>query len=271
MLTHVNGAIATKSKELTKELLPFAVEASWKLGKWEPLETLLSNPLCEETFEVNLGKILLSIKKKDREQFSQLLGQTRESLMAPLAAASMESYSRTYPFIVKLHMLRELEAGFYNWFGDSQSSEVLISEKILADWESRLKVTPISFKIREGILNLRRVILELRSHLSKPQSSKMKEQLNLEIGNCWIQAAKVARKNRFLQTSYATVIQASNLNVPTYHLERAKCLWDEGKLHKAMIELKNGLTQLEKNKNTSSPVYNKVFLFYFILFYFISL
>jgi hypothetical protein len=38
--------------------------------------------------------------------------------MAPLSAASMESYHRAYPMLVKLHIIQELESGFQLLRGD---------------------------------------------------------------------------------------------------------------------------------------------------------
>ena len=34
------------------------------------------------------------------------LAEARSEIMAPLAAASMESYTRAHPYLVKLHMLQ---------------------------------------------------------------------------------------------------------------------------------------------------------------------
>ena len=34
------------------------------------------------------------------------VAEARSEIMAPLSAASMESYSRAYPYLVKLHMLQ---------------------------------------------------------------------------------------------------------------------------------------------------------------------
>jgi len=36
------------------------------------------------------------------------LEAARQEIMAPLTAASMESYSRAYPHLTRLHMLQEL-------------------------------------------------------------------------------------------------------------------------------------------------------------------
>lgn len=66
--------------------------------------------------------------------------------MAPLGAASMESYTRAYPLLVKLHMLQELS-----------DAAVLLQEASLAGtlerqrrlrWEERLKVTQSSLTVQ---------------------------------------------------------------------------------------------------------------------------
>jgi hypothetical protein len=36
------------------------------------------------------------------------MAAARQEIMAPLSAASMESYSRAYPHLTRLHMLQEL-------------------------------------------------------------------------------------------------------------------------------------------------------------------
>ena len=38
------------------------------------------------------------------------VADARSEIMAPLSAASMESYSRAYPYLVKLHMLQASSA-----------------------------------------------------------------------------------------------------------------------------------------------------------------
>ena len=53
--------------------------------------------------------MLLALKNGDFDSFQVLLIKARQDIMGPLAAASMESYQRAYPFLTKLHMLRELE------------------------------------------------------------------------------------------------------------------------------------------------------------------
>jgi hypothetical protein len=57
----------------------------------------------------------------------------------------MDSYHRVYPYIAKLHMLRELEQAYLL---HTERNNVALREEILDEWDVRLKITQPSFKIR---------------------------------------------------------------------------------------------------------------------------
>lgn len=76
-------------------------------------------------FDMDVAKILQAIMKRDQFSIAKKITLSKQALIAPLAAAGMDSYARAYPFVVKLHMLRELEdyssllGGNHSWlFGD---------------------------------------------------------------------------------------------------------------------------------------------------------
>lgn len=161
MVTHVDGLISRMPTH-TKEWSTKGVQAAWRLGQWDLLEeyvngaddnSLISNPDGTSSFDISLAKILQALQKRDKETFTEQLLHCRQTLLAPLAAASMESYSRAYPYVVKLHMLRELEdfstfgamdAGRTGQEGEFQGDHSYVSmEELVVDWESRLKVTQV--------------------------------------------------------------------------------------------------------------------------------
>ncbi|KAJ3091648.1 serine/threonine-protein kinase M1 [Quaeritorhiza haematococci] len=178
MLTHINGTLA-QHPEWESVLNSFGIEASWRLGKWSSLDRFLSRP-HNQHFEAMLGRVLLAAtrclrKETETSHFYTTLRDVRNSLTAPLAAASMESYSRAYECVLKLHMLYEVEAGLREQFETNNQHLRFISlprngtnnvrdedfiERILRIWESRLKITTASFRVREPILNLRRILLD---------------------------------------------------------------------------------------------------------------
>lgn len=83
---------------------------------------------------------------RDQNKTNKTLAEARRAIMAPLSAASLESYTRAYPFLVKLHMLQELA-----------DAAVLLQEASLAGtlerqrrlrWEERLNVTQSSLTVQ---------------------------------------------------------------------------------------------------------------------------
>lgn len=71
---------------------------------------------------------------------------SRNAVQFPLSAASMESYTRAYPHLVVLHMLKEVESGMdiitghgkgENSVGPIERARLLAAEA----WTSRLKLT----------------------------------------------------------------------------------------------------------------------------------
>lgn len=49
---------------------------------------------------------MLRLEEAQPRPFSVAISEARADVMAGLGAASMESYRRTYPFLLKLHSLR---------------------------------------------------------------------------------------------------------------------------------------------------------------------
>lgn len=172
MLTHIQGIIP-RHPEWSETMSSFAIEASWRLGRWESLDHYLAQPNVPR-FETMLGQLISTTRthgkgqsEETTQKFHDSLKNVRETLIAPLAAASMESYRRAYDVIVKLHMIREVETVFktnaaYNGNNGENKEELRVKEvnNMLKHWNSRLDLTTPAFRVREPILNLRRVILQ---------------------------------------------------------------------------------------------------------------
>lgn len=291
MLTHINGVIA-KYPQWSTALTTFAVEASWRLGNWSSLEHFL-NKQSEETFELAVGKILLSMRRNDETQFFTHLQAARNDQMSMLAAASMESYRRGYDSIVKLHMLYEIEATFKAWQANGPKRYCISAEQLAKDWDKRLEITLPSFKVREPILNLRRILLyglryeiafssRLVNHICatiflsltiqtihsllpdfRPKELQASEvsKFDLECGRIWLQSAKASRKAGYFQTAYSAILHATKLRVPFFYVERAKWLWHKGQDQKAIQELQGAILNQGSSaraRTTEADVYSAV-------------
>nr|XP_033814332.1 serine/threonine-protein kinase ATR isoform X1 [Geotrypetes seraphini] len=228
VITQVNGALANRP-EWTAELNAYRVEAAWKLSQWDLVQEYLAADKKSTTWSVRLGQLLLSTKKKDTETFHETLKVVRAEQIVPLSAASFErgSYQRGYEYIVRLHMLCELEhsvrQSFQQQLGDQGKDSL--------NWAARLEMTQNSFRAKEPILALRRALLSLNNRTD-----------NLDVvGECWLQSARVARKAGHHQTAYNALLNAGESRLAELYVERAKCLWSKGDVHQALIVLQKGV------------------------------
>ncbi|XP_049596564.1 serine/threonine-protein kinase ATR [Syngnathus scovelli] len=242
VITQVNGILADK-QQWTSELNAYRVEAAWKLGKWDLLEDYLSSDLQSSTWGVRLGQLLLAAKQQDGAAFSEKLKLVRKEQVIPLSAASFEcgSYQRGYEYIVRLHMLSELEHTFTELQRLERGSSPGLRQ-LPSHWSDRLEMTQKSFRAKEPILALRRAMLSLQS---KPTSQKL-------VGECWLQSVRVARKAGHHQTAFNALLNAENTHLTELFTEKAKWLWSKGDVHQALMVLQKGVAQCFPNEEPPS-------------------
>ncbi|KAL7381001.1 hypothetical protein ABVT39_026873 [Epinephelus coioides] len=233
VITQVNGVLANKH-QWKSELNTYRVEAAWKLGQWDLLEDYLSSDRQSNTWGMRLGQLLLSAKKQDAETFYERLKLVRKEQVVPLSAASYEcgTYQRGYEYIVRLHMLSELEHSFTELQNQKECSTPTLSQ-LPPHWSDRLEMTQNSFRAKEPILALRRALLNLAP---QPMSKEL-------VGECWLQSARVARKAGHHQTAFNALLNAENTHLAELVTEKAKWLWSKGDVHEALIVLQKGVAQ----------------------------
>lgn len=244
MLTHIKGA-SLQYTDWVPLLNSHAIEASWRLGKWEEVASNL-DATHQTRFEVALGEILLKARKNEFQQFADKIQFVRENLTVLLSAASMESYRRGYEYVLQLHMLQEIEnvVGLIQYRVKNGLTEEFQRKVDLTikTWDSRLRITSQSFKVTEPILNLRRLLLsDFCVAQSTPGSLKVLKKCQRECGRLWLQTAKISRKSGYSQNAYRALLHASASGTSFIHLEKAKWLWDKGQTHKALSELHSAL------------------------------
>ncbi|XP_069419530.1 serine/threonine-protein kinase ATR [Ovis canadensis] len=229
VITQVNGVHANRS-EWTDELNTYRVEAAWKLSQWDLVENYLAADGKSTTWSVRLGQLLLSAKKRDTTAFYDTLKLVRAEQIVPLSAASFErgSYQRGYEYIVRLHMLCELEHSIKPLLHQSPADSI---QEDSLNWVARLEMTQNSYRAKEPILALRRALLSLNK---RPDYSEM-------VGECWLQSARVARKAGHHQTAYNALLNAGDSRLAELYVERAKWLWSKGDVHQALIVLQKGV------------------------------
>uniref|UniRef100_A0AAR2KSQ3 Serine/threonine-protein kinase ATR n=1 Tax=Pygocentrus nattereri TaxID=42514 RepID=A0AAR2KSQ3_PYGNA len=241
VMTQVNGVLANRP-QWKSDLNTYRVEAAWKLSKWDLLEDYLASDHKSNTWGVRLGQLLLTAKKQDSEAFQEKLKLARKEQVVPLSAASFEcgTYQRGYEYIVRLHMLSELEHAFTQLQkesggagGGTRSAARGSKPELMLNWDARLLMTQNSFRAKEPILALRRALLNLS------KGSVCEEQ----VGECWLQSARVARRAGHHQTAFNALLNAQNSHISELFVEKAKWLWSKGDVHQALIVLQKGVKQ----------------------------
>lgn len=96
--------------------------------RWEALSELvddkedqdrLYSPNGCDTYQVCIGNILLGLQKQEANVVVRAVHEAREGSLDSLSIVARENYTRSYPDIVRLHCLRELE----------NAAELLLSER----------------------------------------------------------------------------------------------------------------------------------------------
>lgn len=149
----------------------------------------------------------------------------RRETVVSLAAASMESYTRAYPFLLRLHCLREIEACVDAATSASASGvrgpSIAISE---LGWEDRLRLTAPSLPQREALLALRRALYGVFG------------MRDAEAGG-WLDLARIARATGNASTANAALMHASSLGSDVAGIHAAKLLHSQGLVHRALLHL----------------------------------
>jgi serine/threonine-protein kinase ATR len=152
VVRQVRGLSHYSSEAQTESLAPYAIEAAWRLGRWETLTELISErkpdkaSIETENAQIAMGSVMLALHMKDEDLAMTAIGRARESVMGPLSAAAHESYSRSYPYIASLHCLREIEDAVPQICSDSGEKDLstFVGEGG-GFWDRRLYLTDPSF------------------------------------------------------------------------------------------------------------------------------
>lgn len=244
MVTHVDGLIS-RIPHYKKMWCMQGVQAAWRLGRWDLMDEYLGGAdeglLCSSTennalFDLDVAKILQAMMKKDQFLVAEKIALSKQALIAPLAAAGMDSYMRAYPFVVKLQLLRELEDFHTILAGESfLEKSFQLNEygflKVMENWENRLRFTQPSLWAREPLLAFRRMVFGVSG-------------LGSQVGNCWLQYAKLCRLAGHYETANRAILEAEASGSPNVHMEKAKLLWNTRRSDGAIAELQQSLLNM---------------------------
>ncbi|KAI3815576.1 hypothetical protein L1987_15248 [Smallanthus sonchifolius] len=244
VVTHVDGLIS-RIPQYKKTWCMQGVQAAWRLGRWDLTDEYLDGAdeeglLCSSSesnasFDMDVAKILRAMRMKDQFSVSEKIALSKQALIAPLAAAGMDSYTRAYPFVVKLHVLHELEDFHSILNGESFLEKSCAGQpdflKVTENWDNRLRFTQPSLWTREPLLAFRRLVFGASG-------------LGGQVGNCWIQYAKLCRSAGHYETANRAILEAMASGAANVHMEKAKLLWSTRRSDGAIAELQQSLINM---------------------------
>ncbi|KDR84098.1 hypothetical protein GALMADRAFT_219929 [Galerina marginata CBS 339.88] len=239
--THVAGVL-TRHPDWESAMAGFQVESAWMVGAWDDVQRLAAR-MDINTSSIVMARVLLAMRAGEQTAISEALSQARSVLGAPITAAGVKGYRRSYEAVLDLHMTHELELIYQAASSIQSGSQDSIRHdrrRTLAELSqtlsARLDITLPTFRSREPLLSMRRTAFTL--------SKNTWAGLNLEVGKSWLSSAKIARKSKQWQTAYSATLQAQQSKAPYYFIESAKLLKASGEPLRALLELENSIKLL---------------------------
>lgn len=158
VLNYVDGFHA--SNFFSPAALPFAAEAAWSTGKWDQLERVLASPSEQANpstdFNVGIGRALLALRRKQGDEFKQIVEVLRAAAAKDLSSTSTSSLHACHDTLVKLHVLYEIEA--ISGVSAGPSTERII---VLDRLERRLDILGAYTSDKQYLLGIRRAVMQL--------------------------------------------------------------------------------------------------------------
>lgn len=253
-----------------RNVLPYAIEASWKLNKWDKLDAYLENQPIEKILDnVPVGQgLLLNHTNKPKRDINPLLKIVRQNFIKPLSIAIIDrsAYFRGYENLLAIHSLGDFvycherleEIGFDNQQLDENTYDhyrVKLDKTldgIFETWNQRIKLIQPCLRSVEPVIEWQRSICSMISKKYDFLSSK----INVHVGKLWLSSADTAREAHSFDRSFYCITQARRwfgtefdrlsmeLRVK-YHIEKAKLDWAQGEQTKAIRHITHTLDKFK--------------------------
>lgn len=206
---------------------PFAIEAAWRLGRWSTLTEILDSVDRERPkerrldpdilYQVSVGRAIHGLQKRSCAKALSSIKTARQAVMSSLSNVARDSYSRSYPYLIRLQCLRELENACPLMCSPEQETSMLRIGEIASsyssegwNWDGRLKVVSVSESSE---------IIDVRLALARIAGDSLLEgSLFLEVGTTARKSGLVHVAANFLAQAEACCLRSSrdsNMDAPT--------------------------------------------------------
>ncbi|CAG8024016.1 unnamed protein product [Penicillium olsonii] len=228
--------VLKENESSASRFLPFAVESSWIMSRWDKLEGYLD--LCAkqgtEEFNVGIGSALDALRRKQIGLFSDKINGLRLSVARSLTTNSAASLQSCHDDMLRLHALSEVES-------IAKAESASSHPGLLSALDRRLDVLGGYLTDKQYLLGLRRATMELSG-----------EFVDSDISAAWLTSARLSRKGNFSSQAYHSMLNAARLKDRSATIEHARLLWKDGHHRKAIQTLEGAISANEAGPTTSS-------------------
>jgi serine/threonine-protein kinase ATR len=204
-------------------VIPFAVEASWVMSRWEKLASYVHQAADRTNdFAVGVGKCLDALRNNHRTTFDSLIKGLYQTTATSLTPTSVASFQACHDVSLKLHILTELQ-DISTTTGDNRAD-------VVSALDQRLNVLGSYVSDKHYLLGFRRAVIELTPGFSK-----------YDIAASWLTTARLARKSTSTNQAFGAILRASALGDKSATIEQAKLMWIEGHHRKAIQTLEGAI------------------------------
>ncbi|GBP59966.1 hypothetical protein EVAR_84466_1 [Eumeta japonica] len=147
-----------------------AAEPLWRLGNFDQLQEIVNKPIppSRENWGLIMGRILLSFRSQNHEEFERTCEEGMKKLLAKLEGeGDCENVLHSgYQSVLGLHIIKEAslaEEVFVRLKGlpknEAQSGSMILSD-LLEEWRHRLSIVQSDVRTVEPVLRCRRILLQ---------------------------------------------------------------------------------------------------------------
>ena len=206
------------------ELIPSATEAAWRLGRWSLLEKLVNkaSPVflnsttmydAESLYHIHIGQAFLGLHRRYANVVSDAIRCARLAVMTSLSSVARESYPRFYPYLLRLHCIREIENASetlcLNLSNQVETTKRQDTESLLETFAAYVTSNSPNAWHWEGRMRLAAPELAGSSVLGNVRLalSRIAEEPSLE-GQLWLSMGRSARKAGLLDIAHTAFAHA---------------------------------------------------------------
>ena len=221
--TLINRFDALDTDSSFPKVVPFVIEASWVLSRWNKLDEYVEQAGgIKGDFTIGIAKYLQALRDGSVQQTQDLSNDLYRTTVGGLTTTSILSFQACHDTLLRLHAVTEVRD-----IRNAKQDDLITT---LSNLERRLDVLGVYVSEKQYLLGLRRAVMELSPAFA-----------DRHIAASWLTTARLARKAGSTNQAYSAILHASALGDHSATIEQAKLMWQDGHHRKAIQTLEGAI------------------------------